>query len=84
MNKADVYSPILETYSTKLSRSWAMIVYSRTVTSVWKQPNCSSVRGEVQSVDTPQGTALPLLPATFSSLGPRSDSSVCVFPVYPH
>ncbi|XP_043783429.1 uncharacterized protein LOC122710050 [Cervus elaphus] len=43
-----------------------------------------SVSGEVQSVDTPQGTALPLLPATFSSRRPRTDSSVCVFPVYPH
>ncbi|XP_043726396.1 uncharacterized protein LOC122672948 [Cervus elaphus] len=52
--------------------------WTRTVTSVWKRPKCSSVRGEVQSVDTPQGTALPLLPATFSSHRPRTDSSVCV------
>ena len=37
-----------------------MIVSSRTVTHVWKWPKGSSVRGEVQSVDTPQGTALPL------------------------
>ncbi|XP_043309802.1 uncharacterized protein LOC122432092 isoform X2 [Cervus canadensis] len=65
-------------HSAKLSRSWAMIVFSRTVTSVWKRPKCSSVRGEVQSVDTPQGTALPLLPATFSCRRPRTDSSVCV------
>ena len=36
-----------------------MIVSSRTVTSVWKRPKCSSVKGEVQSVDTPQGTARP-------------------------
>ena len=36
MNKADVYTSILETYSTQLSRSWAMIVFSKTVTSVWK------------------------------------------------
>ena len=74
MNKGDVYTPILETYSTKLSRSWAMIVFSRTVASVWKRPKCSSVRGEVQSVDTPQGRDLPLLPATFSI--PRSSSGV--------
>ena len=74
MNKGDIYTPILETYSTKLSRSWAMIVFSRTVASVWKQPKCSSVRGEVQSVDTPQGRDLPLLPATFPI--PRSSSGV--------
>ena len=39
-----------------------MIVSSRTVTRVWKWPKCASVRAEVQSMDTPQGTALPLPP----------------------
>ena len=34
-----------------------MSVSCRTVTSVWKRPKGSSVRGEVKSVDTPQGTA---------------------------
>ena len=51
-----------------------MIVSSRTVTRVWKWPKCASVRAEVQSMDTPQGTALPLLPATFPI--PRSSSGV--------
>ena len=55
-----------------------MIVFSRTVASVWKRPKCSSVRGEVQSVDTPQGTALPLFPATFPI--PRSSSGVLPIP----
>ena len=55
-----------------------MIVFSRTVASVWKQPKCSSVTGEVQSVDTPQGTALPLFPATFPI--PRSSSGVLSVP----
>ena len=36
-----------------------MTVSSRTVTSVWKRPKCSSERSEVQSVGTPQGTASP-------------------------
>ena len=55
-----------------------MIGFSRTVASVWKRPKCSSGRGEVQSVDTPQGTALPLLPATFPI--PRSSSRVLPMP----
>ena len=36
-----------------------MIVSSVTVTGVWKWSKCSLVRSEVQSVDTPQGTAPP-------------------------
>ena len=55
-----------------------MSVSCRTVTSVWKRPKCSSVSGEVQSVDTPQGTALPLLPATFPI--PRSSSGFFACP----
>ena len=34
-------------------------VLCRTVKSVWKQPKCSSVRGEVQSVDVPWGKSPP-------------------------
>ena len=36
-----------------------MIVSSVTVTGVWKWSKWSLVRSEVQSVDTPQGTAPP-------------------------
>ena len=39
-----------------------MIVSSRTVTSVWKWPKCSSVRGEVKSVDTHKEQHLSFLP----------------------
>ena len=59
-----------------------MIVFSGTVASVWKRPKCPSVRGEVQSVDTPQGTALPLFPATFPI--PRSSSGVLPIPLPQH
>ena len=55
-----------------------MIVSSVTVTGVWKWSKCSLVRSEVQSVDTPQGTALPLFPATFPI--PRSSSRVLPMP----
>lgn len=55
-----------------------MIVSPRTLTSVWKWPKCSSVRGEVQSMDTRQGTALLLLPATFPV--PRSSQGFCPCP----
>ena len=54
-----------------------MIVSSRIVTRVWKRPKCSSVKGEVKSVDTPQGTD-PLLPATFRIH--RSSSGVLPMP----
>ena len=60
MNKADDCTPMLETYCTKLiEQELGNDCFILTVTCVWKRPKCSSVRGKVQSVDTPQGTARP-------------------------
>ena len=60
MNKADDCTPMLETYCTKLiEQELGNDCFLLTVTRVWKLTKCSSVRGEVQSVDIPQGTTCP-------------------------